>query len=331
MTTDNETLPDTSPAAVLAMTRNLRTNGYELAARMMEALGNADPAGWLPIESAPKDGRRVLLWNERYNAAITGQFYGLGGWKLDGEMPPLFHQPTHWMPLPAPPCPTCNDQGAVGNILTAEPCPACAAPGAPASTVATEGEKDERQALFWFRPCSDGGHEGPIHNDRIEDVRKQSGAWVPLYPGFAALPKPLSDLRYHGEFIRGWNQCLREVSASVAAPAAGDALTAAASDVLAERQRQRQQEGWTDERDDEYDLGELASAAAAYARYAALQTATDDPHPLRRPLVDLWPWDAAWWKPGAARRNLEKAGALILAEIERLDRAAIAAQRKGGA
>lgn len=58
-------------------------------------------AGWLPIESAPKDGRRVLLWNERYNAAITGQFYGLGGWKLDGEMPPLFHQPTHWMPLPA--------------------------------------------------------------------------------------------------------------------------------------------------------------------------------------------------------------------------------------
>lgn len=61
------------------------------------------PAGWLPIESAPKDGRRVLLWNERYNAAITGQFYGLGGWKLDGEMPPLFHQPTHWMPLPAAP------------------------------------------------------------------------------------------------------------------------------------------------------------------------------------------------------------------------------------
>ena len=60
-------------------------------------------AGWLPIESAPKDGRRVLLWNERYNAAITGQFYGLGGWKLDGEMPPLFHQPTHWMPLPAAP------------------------------------------------------------------------------------------------------------------------------------------------------------------------------------------------------------------------------------
>ncbi|CUK23339.1 Uncharacterised protein [Achromobacter xylosoxidans] len=38
-------------------------------------------------------------------------------------------EPTLWQPMPAPPCPTCNDQGAVGNILTAQPCPDCAAPG----------------------------------------------------------------------------------------------------------------------------------------------------------------------------------------------------------
>lgn len=31
--------------------------------------------------------------------------------------------------LAPPSCPTCNDQGAVGNILTAQPCPDCAAPG----------------------------------------------------------------------------------------------------------------------------------------------------------------------------------------------------------
>ncbi len=37
--------------------------------------------------------------------------------------------------------------------------------------------------LFWVRVCSDGGHEGPIHNDRIEGVRKLSGAWSPLYLG----------------------------------------------------------------------------------------------------------------------------------------------------
>ena len=35
-----------------------------------------------------------------------------------------------------------------------------------------------------------------------------------------------------------------------------------------------------------------------------------------------WPWAPEWWKPSSYRRNLIKAGALIIAEIERLDRAA---------
>lgn len=39
--------------------------------------------------------------------------------------------------------------------------------------------------LFWYRPRSDGGYEGPIHNAAIERVRKESGAWVPLVPGAA--------------------------------------------------------------------------------------------------------------------------------------------------
>lgn len=34
---------------------------------------------------------------------------------------------------------------------------------------------------FWFRPRSDGCYEGPIHNARIEAVRKESGGWVALY------------------------------------------------------------------------------------------------------------------------------------------------------
>jgi hypothetical protein len=43
--------------------------------------------------------------------------------------------------------------------------------------------------------------------------------------------------------------------------------------------------------------------------------------------VNFWPWDASWWKPASNRRNLVKAGALILAEIERLDRAAMATEQ----
>lgn len=103
------------------------------------------------------------------------------------------------------------------------------------------------------------------------------------------------------------------------ARAAGDALDAAARDVLAERQRQISAEGWTAEKDDTYAKFELADAAAQYALLAAGWK-----H------LDVWPWERSWLKPSTPRRNLVKAAALILAEIERLDRAAIA-QQKGEA
>jgi len=89
-----------------------------------------------------------------------------------------------------------------------------------------------------------------------------------------------------------------------------DARSQAAIDVLAERKRQISVEGWTPEHDDEHSNGEIARAAAAYA-YPEL-TAIES--------VCVWPWGPDWWKPKDERRNLVRAGALILAEIERLDR-----------
>lgn len=44
------------------------------------------------------------------------------------------------------------------------------------------GQDPLGEPVFWYRPCSDGGYEGPIHNEGIERVRKLSGAWQPLYP-----------------------------------------------------------------------------------------------------------------------------------------------------
>jgi hypothetical protein len=56
--------------------------------------------------------------------------------------------------------------------------------------------------LFWYRPCSNGMYEGPIHNAQIEDVRKQSGAWVPLVPANVApaaqSTKPIKSVRIKG-------------------------------------------------------------------------------------------------------------------------------------
>jgi hypothetical protein len=99
-----------------------------------------------------------------------------------------------------------------------------------------------------------------------------------------------------------------------------DALTPAARDVLAERARQISDEGWTPERDDQYVHGDLATAAGCYAMWTLAFPAGDPVH--------YWRWPKQWWKPSDdPRRNRVKAAALLLAEIERIDRAAIAAAK----
>ncbi len=88
-------------------------------------------------------------------------------------------------------------------------------------------------------------------------------------------------------------------------------LNRAARDVVLERQRQVGEEGYSLDRDDVYTGGEMARAASVYARLAG-QPGT---------MSTDWPWAPRTFKPSAdRRRDLVKAGALILAEIERLDR-----------
>ena len=99
-----------------------------------------------------------------------------------------------------------------------------------------------------------------------------------------------------------------------------NAPTNAAADVLAERRRQIESEGWTPEHDDDHDLGQLAEAAACYAAASADPEGPDVPFDC---LPYHWPWAREWWKPSSdGRRMLVKAGALLLAEIERLERLA---------
>lgn len=89
-----------------------------------------------------------------------------------------------------------------------------------------------------------------------------------------------------------------------------------AIDLIAkERQRQVNEEGWTPEHDDQHAKGELARAAACYA--------VPDNYRVRvHYLSELWPWELKWWKPAPdnRKRELIKAAALIVAEIERIDR-----------
>ncbi|EPL3347136.1 hypothetical protein MP294_002834 [Pseudomonas aeruginosa] len=112
------------------------------------------------------------------------------------------------------------------------------------------------------------------------------------------------------------------------AGAPGTEVPQAWLDVQAERRRQVTAEGWTPEHDDAHSHGQMARAAACYA-LAGSSAPNDGTAAL---LVSLaWPWDEQWWKPTTTRRDLVKACALGLAEIERLDRAGISQNPQPGA
>ena len=100
----------------------------------------------------------------------------------------------------------------------------------------------------------------------------------------------------------------------------------AMADVAAERERQKAAEGWSIQHDDEHQYRELARAGAAYVQHYYERQwllAQGAPEAYRTDAApDCWPWDEKWWKPKDSRRDLVRAAALIIAEIERLDRVA---------
>ena len=75
--------------------------------------------------------------------------------------------------------------------------------------------------------------------------------------------------------------------------------------VIKERNRQREVEGWTIEHDDAQDSGGLFYAGRCYFKNT----------------FDGWPYDDEWWKPKDRLRNLIRAGAFFVAELERIGRA----------
>ncbi|AMM23203.1 hypothetical protein [Variovorax sp. PAMC 28711] len=139
------------------------------------------------------------------------------------------------------------------------------------------------------------------------------GDELPLHRhGYHDLPELAAKLRLEVDLCR-------HLYRSQATPPTGETQAVpsdAARDVLAERQRQIMSEGWTPEHDDAHDGGTLAVAAAYYALNDVSHTYGSV----------SWPWASEWLKDKGPRRNLVRAGALIIAEIERLDRAALATQ-----
>lgn len=86
----------------------------------------------------------------------------------------------------------------------------------------------------------------------------------------------------------------------------GTAASAALAEVLAERERQITEEGFSAAKDDRHTRGELTRAATAYL------TGEDSDWPAK--------WDKDLFKPTCYTRNIVIAAALLLAELERINR-----------
>ncbi|WP_354675097.1 hypothetical protein [Cupriavidus alkaliphilus] len=119
--------------------------------------------------------------------------------------------------------------------------------------------------------------------------------------------------------VAHWGKTHRSVTQlrmvqSISGMGAAPGTTIACYDVQAERMRQIEAEGWTQGHDDEHTSGELTEAAICY-----IEGTTTYGHGNKH---QRWPWSLMWWKPKNRRRNSVKAAALLMAEIERIDRSA---------
>ncbi len=168
-------------------------------------------------------------------------------------------------------------------------------------------------------------HSEPVEVVAVAVTKLDAGGelyldWL-LEGGICELDQPGVLLLVADRKITDSNNGHGEVYVAPPAQYAGE-LSLAACDVLAERRRQIEKKGWTPEHDDLHDDWSLAAAAAVYATCA-----NGDYYNLNYSGTPIWP--ARWnFKGGTYRQNLVKAGALIQAEIERLDRAAAVAQEQ---
>lgn len=199
-----------------------------------------------------------------------------------------------------------SDKPADSSAATDTPAPApAAAPVDPAAQSADSGTAAPAPAAL--------EQVAPIASDTAADVAALATALPVTADGQLVVPselvKPLESYEVSSPAAGGSALSVEDDDD----PQAWYGLQRAVSDVAIERVRQVQGEGFAVERDDAHTNGQLARAAYCY-----LIPAAGLPR-IRQTLH--WPFHPAWLKPGAVRADLVKAAALIVAEIERLDRA----------
>lgn len=156
----------------------------------------------------------------------------------------------------------------------------------------------------------EGYTEGPWTCNDMGDVRDAAGYTVLAGPGYPTRNARLIALA--PEMAAMLVRC-REALSAAEERGRSEERGAGVASIAAERQRQREVEGWTPEHDRRHGDFQLLDAAVCYLLAPHYRASIWPP--------DRWPWEPEAWKPSPndRRRELVKAGALIAAEIDRMD------------
>jgi hypothetical protein len=131
----------------------------------------------------------------------------------------------------------------------------------------------------------------------------------------------VAEARQCADAMKEWRAALKELRA-VAEIERLDRTKEILEEIRFERERQKSEEGCSINQDDEQNRGQIAWAAACYAAPETIwRVGSSSPEMI---VEDAWPW-RPWarelWNRKDRRGDLVRAAALIIAEIERLDRA----------
>lgn len=120
------------------------------------------------------------------------------------------------------------------------------------------------------------------------------------------------DLNENGKAVEFWFD-----TSHIASP---DSQPSGVSLIEIERNRQIEQLGYDIKHDELYSKNELADAAICYACAPEIRDQDDEETGTSLNVV-LWPWDEKYWKPtpNDRKKELVKAGALIAAQIDRIN------------
>ena len=194
---------------------------------------------------------------------------------------------------------------------------------AESKNLSTDGETGRNYSYTFYDPKTQAAW------DAWKEVKAQA------VPDLSELQERIAGHQYyhdeHGHMVVDMDDVVKEISSFDSCKAQAVPEGFAIKDVINERQRQINQEFYSTENDDEYKQNELLRAAVCYAENVVRRGWVFDsnfgPDVYQEEEVpDLWPWDLDFWKPKSPRRDLVRAAALIIAEIERIDRSTGASQ-----